>query len=197
MTTVIGVLTCLISLIITLTYEGKSILLLGKNNYKVQLGSFKNFDEEIKQNFFPPLTNNIKKTRYMKSYIIFFIPIINIIYAIIKGNKKYNDVITRLNEKNIIVKMNDKEIKEYSEINSKASKISFVLFNSIHSYKKSNITLVKDSNEYKLENNNKVSFALIDYYKNKEKIYEKDIDYLTEMFNFKKEEEKIKQLKKY
>ena len=198
---ILELLSCLITMIVSFVYESKGLLRLGKENYKIRLGKFEQYDEKMKCNFFPVMYSKINKLRFCIDYFIFLIPGLNIIYSLLEGNKKYNNIIDELLSKDIVILMNDEENQEYSNLKSIFEKINFTLFNSMDSYSKPSVNLINNIDESfscEKECYNQIANDLNEYYKIKEESYEKDVSYLTSIFEFEedKEEVKIKKLKK-
>ena len=198
---ILELLSCLITMTISFVYEGKGLLRLGKENYKIRLGKFEQYDEKMKCNFFPIMYSKINKLRLYIDYFIFLIPGFNIIYSLLEGNKKYNNIIDELLSKDIIVLMNDEENQEYSNLKSIFEKINFTLFNSMDSYSKPSVNLINTINESFLcekgESYNQIANDLNEYYKIKEESYEKDVSYLTSIFEFEEDKEEVKVKKIY
>lgn len=198
---IIELLSCLSTIVTSFLYEGKVLLLLGKENYKIKLGHFKEYNEELKSSFFPVMSENVSTLKLYIDYIIFLIPGINLIYSIFKGNKKCKNIIDTLKSKDIITSMNDVEKQNYNNIKNVSEKINFILYNSMDSYKKPNIEVLNIINEWesyeKNESYSQIASDLKDYYKIKDECYEKDVSYLVSMFDFQneKEENKVKKLK--
>lgn len=183
-------------------YEGKSLLLLGQEKYKIKLGCLKEYDEVLKSIFFPTINKNTNKLKFYIDYLIFLIPIVNFVYSLVKGNIKCDNIIKILKSKDIITPMNEEENAFYNEIENKIEKINFVLFNSMDSYTKDEVKLVNNTkensyyqvNEYK----NEIEDDLTECYLPRKEQYQKDISYLVSMFDFhgEKEENKVKKLKR-
>ena len=193
---IIELLSCLSTITISFLYEGKALLLLGKENYKIKLGHFKEYNEELKISFFPVMSENVSTLKLYIDYIIFLIPGINLIYSIFKGNKKCNNIIETLKSKDIIISMNDAEKQNYNNIKNVHKKINFILFNSMDSYKKPDTEVLNIINEWdsceKNECYSQIAADLKDYYKIKNECYEKDVSHLVSILSLQDKEEKIK-----
>ncbi len=186
---IIELLSCLSTVTTSFLYEGRTLLLLGQENYKIKLGKLKECNEELQSNFFPTMNEDADKVRFYVDYFIFFIPIVNFVYSLFKGNIKYSEAIKNLKSKDIIIPMNEREKCFYNEIENKMEKISFVLFDSMDSYETDEVDNIKENKSCQLnENNNQV---VIDNLTRK-KQHQKDVSYLVSMLDFQDENAKNK-----
>lgn len=198
---IIELLSCLSAISTSFLYEGKALLLLGQEKYKIKLGCLKEYNEVLKSSFFPIMNKNANKLRFYIDYLIFLIPVVNFVYSLVKGNIKCNNIIKILKSKDIIIAMNEEEKDFYNEIENKIEMINFVLFNSMDSYKKGEWKLVnntKENSSYQTnEYNNQIENDLTECYSPREEQHQKDVSYLVSMFEFQneKEENKVKKLK--
>lgn len=76
---------------------------------KIKLGKLKECNEELQSNFFPTMNEDADKVRFYVDYFIFFIPIVNFVYSLFKGNIKYSEAIKNLKSKDIIIPMNERK----------------------------------------------------------------------------------------
>lgn len=156
---------------------------------KIKLGKLKECNEELQSNFFPTMNEDADKVRFYVDYFIFFIPIVNFVYSLFKGNIKYSEAIKNLKSKDIIIPMNERKKFFYNEIENKMEKINFVLFDSIDSYETDEVDNIKENKSCQLnENNNQ---GRIDNLTRK-KQHQRDVSYLVSMFDFQDENAKNK-----
>lgn len=195
---IIELLSCLSAFISSFLYEGKALLLLGNNNYKIKLGCLEEFNDVLLTSFFPIIKQNSKKLLLYMDYFIFMIPIVNFFYSLVRGNKKCNTIIQILESKNIIIPMTDREKHLYNEMKNKMDKIHFILFNSMDTYKVDPVNDTINNNSYPMNDCSNQTEKSLEYCSIMEEKYQKDSSYLVSMFDFKekKEENKVKRLKR-
>lgn len=181
--------TCICSYCVSLLYENKALLVLGEENYKIRLGKFKKYDKHSKKFFFPTLSEK-NKCKFYKDYILFFVPGINIVYSFITGMKKCNTIINDLKKENIIVQMNEEEKEKYECLEGSLDKISFVMFNSMDSYKSNDMVLdsVRNCESLNDDYKNQIEKDLSDYYAIQEDWYKNDVSYVVSLFGFSERE---------
>lgn len=183
---IIELLSCIGTGAISFIYEGKALLSLGKENYKIKLGCFEEGQEEFEKRFFPVISKKVSKFRFYSDYIIFMIPGINLIYSLIKGMKKNKNIVESLKSKDLITLMSEEEIKEYNSIKDVGTKMDFILFNSIDTYKAPDDKILdnieKCSTCEENEQGRQMAKILNEYYKNNDECYKNDMSYLNDKY---------------
>ncbi len=134
-------LTLIGTIVTSYIYEGKSLLKLGRENYKIRFGEFENYNKDLEQNLFPPFCKEKRPYKFYLECILFLIPGVNLLCSHIKGNKRYKTIVYNLSKKRIIVPMTMDEVDTYQNSEKPLEKIHYILFNSMESYKPYEIDL--------------------------------------------------------
>lgn len=170
-------------------YEGKALLKLGEENYRIRIGKLESYDKDLEQNLFPPLYKEKKNLNFYLDFILSFIPGLNILCSHIKGKKRYKNIVDDLMNKGIIIPMTEEEIIAYTNSENVLEKIYYLVFEAMDSSKSTDADLENVGNVIDLEEV-EISEEI------KKEAYERDISYMEAMISFESTEEKPKQKKK-